>query len=62
MQAVARAPDTQLYTAWLDGQPAATAAMSVTGGVAALHGTSTLPAFRGRGSRPRCWPGVCIKP
>lgn len=51
MRAVARAPATQLYTAWLDGQPAATAAMSVSGGVAALHGTSTLPVFRGRGAQ-----------
>ncbi|ACO46911.2 GNAT family N-acetyltransferase [Deinococcus deserti] len=51
MRAVAQAPDTRLYTAWLDGQPAATAAMSLTDGLAALHGTSTLPAFRGRGAQ-----------
>lgn len=51
MRAVAHAPETRLYTAWLDGQPAATAAMSLTDGVAALHGTSTFPALRGRGAQ-----------
>ena len=33
----------------VDGQPAGTAALSVTQGVAAFYGTSTLPEFRGRG-------------
>lgn len=51
MQAVAQAEETHLFTAYLDALPAATAALSLTAGVAAFHGTSTLAAFRGRGAQ-----------
>ncbi len=49
MNAVAHAPGTRRFVAWLDGRPAATAALSTGEGVAAFHGTATLPHFRGRG-------------
>ncbi|GGM15937.1 GNAT family N-acetyltransferase [Deinococcus aerophilus] len=49
MDAVARAPGTRRFMAWLDGEPAAVAAMSMGEGVAAFHGTATLPPFRRRG-------------
>lgn len=49
MQLVSRAPHTRRFVAILDGQAVATAAMSLTDGVAACFGTSTLPDFRGRG-------------
>lgn len=49
MRLVAQAPGTVRLVAEVDGQPAGTAALSVTAGVAALYGTSTLPEFRGRG-------------
>ncbi|CAM3190547.1 N-acetyltransferase domain-containing protein [Deinococcus saxicola] len=49
MSVVAHAPGTRLFVADVDGRPAATAAQSITEGVAAFHGTATLPEFRGRG-------------
>ncbi|BDP40349.1 hypothetical protein DAETH_03180 [Deinococcus aetherius] len=49
MHCVAHAAGTRRLVAEVDGQPAGTAALSVTEGVAALYGTSTLPEFRGRG-------------
>ncbi|QFP77267.1 GNAT family N-acetyltransferase [Deinococcus sp. AJ005] len=49
MSLVAHAPGTQLFVADVDGLPAATAALSAVEGVAAFHGTATLPEFRGRG-------------
>lgn len=49
MSVVARAPGTHLFVADVDGRPAATAALSLVEGVAAFHGTATLPEFRGRG-------------
>ncbi|GHF89022.1 hypothetical protein GCM10017782_27800 [Deinococcus ficus] len=49
MRAVAQAPGTHLFTAQVDGRPAGTAALSLTDGVAAFHGTSTLAEFRERG-------------
>lgn len=49
MRLVAHAPGTVRLVAEVQGQPAGTAALSVTGGVAALYGTSTRPEFRGRG-------------
>ncbi|MBB5234579.1 GNAT family N-acetyltransferase [Deinococcus budaensis] len=49
MRLVGHAPGTVRLVAEVGGQPAGTAALSVTGGVAALYGTSTLPEFRGRG-------------
>ncbi|WP_245557864.1 GNAT family N-acetyltransferase [Deinococcus apachensis] len=51
MRLVAHAPGTQLMTALVEGKPAASAALSVQDGVAALYGTSTLPEFRGRGAQ-----------
>lgn len=51
MRVVAQLPGTQLYQAELDGQPAGTAALSLTEGVAALFGTSTLPGRRGLGAQ-----------
>ncbi|MFC4426697.1 GNAT family N-acetyltransferase [Deinococcus navajonensis] len=51
MQAVARAPGTQLYTVWQGDEVAATGAMSLIAGVAALHGASTRPAFRNQGAQ-----------
>jgi GNAT superfamily N-acetyltransferase len=49
MSVVAHAPGTQLFVAELNGTPAATAAMSLTEGIAAFHGTATLPEFRAQG-------------
>ncbi len=49
MSAVGHAPGTQLFVADVDGTPAATAALSITEGIAAFHGTATLPEFRGQG-------------
>ncbi|GGO41071.1 GNAT family N-acetyltransferase [Deinococcus humi] len=49
MMVVGHAPGTQLFVADVNGTPAATAALSVTEGIAAFHGTATLPKFRGRG-------------
>lgn len=49
MSVVAHAPGTRLFVAEMNGMPAATAALSVTGGVAAFHGTATFPEFRARG-------------
>lgn len=49
MSLVAHAPGTQLFIADVDGLPAATAALSAVEGVAALHGTATLPEFQRRG-------------
>lgn len=51
MRAVAHLPGTQLYQAHVGGQPAGTAALSLTGGVAALFGTSALPDRRGLGAQ-----------
>ena len=51
MRVVGGAPGTRRFVAWLDGQPAATGAFALQGGVAALHGTSTRPEFRGRGAQ-----------
>jgi len=51
MRLVAHAPGTVRLVAEVDGRPAGTAALSVTEGVAALYGTSTLPGFRGRGAQ-----------
>lgn len=49
MRAVAHLPGTQLYQAHVDRLPAGTAALSLTAGVAALFGTSTVPDRRGLG-------------
>lgn len=49
MSVVGHAPGTRLFVADVAGTPAATAALSVTAGVAAFHGSATLPGFRGRG-------------
>lgn len=49
MRLVAHAPGTRRLVAEVDGQPAGTAALSLTDGVTAFHGTSTRPEFRGRG-------------
>jgi GNAT superfamily N-acetyltransferase len=43
------APAATLYLATVDGEPAATAALSVHGGVGYLADGATLPRFRGRG-------------
>ncbi|WP_034355498.1 GNAT family N-acetyltransferase [Deinococcus phoenicis] len=51
MRLVGQAPGTRRLVARVDGQPAATAALSLQNGVAALHGSSTLPEFRGRGAQ-----------
>jgi GNAT superfamily N-acetyltransferase len=39
----------QLFVGYLDGHPAAASELFVGGGIAGLHGVSTLAAFRGRG-------------
>ena len=49
MRAVALAPGTRLLCAWLEGELAGTAALTLSRGVAALHGTSTRPGQRGHG-------------
>ncbi|MCP2015412.1 GNAT superfamily N-acetyltransferase [Deinococcus sp. HSC-46F16] len=49
MRLVAHAPGAVRLVAEVDGEPAGTAALSVTQGVAAFYGTSTRPEFRGRG-------------
>ncbi|WP_227978560.1 GNAT family N-acetyltransferase [Deinococcus terrestris] len=49
MRLVAHAPGTVRLVAEVDEQPAGSAALSVTQGVAAFYGTSTRPEFRGRG-------------
>jgi GNAT superfamily N-acetyltransferase len=41
--------DTQLFLAWLDGQPVGGGALEIHDGVAALMAASTLPAYRKRG-------------
>ena len=41
--------DTQLYLAWLDGEPVSGGALELHDGVAALMAADTLPAFRKRG-------------
>lgn len=51
MAVVARAPGTRLFVAEVSGRPAATAALSLTGDVAAFHGTATLPEFQRRGAQ-----------
>lgn len=51
MQRVAQAPGTRLFVAQFGGQDAATGALYLQGGVAALHGTATCPGFRGRGAQ-----------
>lgn len=51
MRVVAHLPGTGLYQAHVVGQPAGTAALSLTAGVAALFGTSTLPGRRGLGAQ-----------
>lgn len=42
-------PDTQLFLAWLDGQPVSAGALEIHDGVAALMAGGTLPAFRNQG-------------
>lgn len=42
-------PGVRHYLAFVDGQPAAVAALHVQGSVACLAGAATLPQFRGRG-------------
>ncbi|MBZ9714051.1 GNAT family N-acetyltransferase [Deinococcus multiflagellatus] len=49
MQVVAAAPGTRLFVARRGGEAAGSAALSVTGGVAALFGMSTRPDYRGQG-------------
>lgn len=49
MRLVAHAAGTRRLVSEVGGQPAGTAALSVTLGFAAFYGTSTLPEFRGRG-------------
>ncbi|WP_104991653.1 GNAT family N-acetyltransferase [Deinococcus sp. NW-56] len=49
MRLVAHAAGTRRLVAEVNGQPAGTAALGVTQGVAAFYGTSTRPEFRGRG-------------
>ena len=51
MRRVASAAGTQLFTAQLGGQDIASGAVAITEGVAALHGTSTLPSERGKGAQ-----------
>lgn len=41
--------DTQLFLAWLDGQPVGGGALETHDGVAALMAAGTLPAYRNRG-------------
>ena len=38
-----------LYLGCLEGQPVATAELTIAGGVAGLYNITTLPAYRGRG-------------
>jgi GNAT superfamily N-acetyltransferase len=40
---------TACYLAWIDGEAAGAATMSVQGGLAELFGASTRPLFRNRG-------------
>ncbi|PTA68442.1 GNAT family N-acetyltransferase [Deinococcus arcticus] len=49
MRVVAAAPGTRLFVARRRGQPAGSAALSLSGGVAALFGMSTRPEWRGQG-------------
>jgi GNAT superfamily N-acetyltransferase len=42
-------PDTQLFLAWLNGQPVGGGALETHDGVAALMAAGTLPAYRNRG-------------
>ena len=51
MRAVGQATGTRLFVAEVGGQEAATGAVHLQDGVAALHGTATRPAFRGRGAQ-----------
>lgn len=51
MRAVGQAAGTRLFVAEVDGQAAATGAVHLQGGIAALHGTATRPACRGRGAQ-----------
>jgi GNAT superfamily N-acetyltransferase len=43
-------PDTRVWLAWLDGQPAAVAAAHRQAGVTLVEYVATLPAARGRGA------------
>ncbi len=45
----AQKADTQLFLAWIDGQPAGGGALEMHDGVAALMAADTLPAYRKRG-------------
>ena len=45
----AQKADTQLFLAWIDGQPAGGGALEIHDGVAALMAADTLPAYRKRG-------------
>lgn len=51
MQLVSQGTDTQLYTALIEGESAATAAMSIKDGIAAFFGTSTTPEYRRQGAQ-----------
>ena len=51
MRAVAQAAGTRLFVAEVDGQAAATGALHLQDGIAALHGTATRPDFRRRGAQ-----------
>ena len=51
MRAVGQATGTRLFVAEVGGQEAATGAVHLQDGVAALHGTATRPAFRGHGAQ-----------
>jgi Acetyltransferase (GNAT) family. len=48
---VGQATGTRLFVAEVGGQEAATGAVHLQDGVAALHGTATRPAFRGHGAQ-----------
>lgn len=49
MSVVAHVPGARLFVAEVDAAPAANAAMTITGGIAAFYGTATLAESRGRG-------------
>lgn len=51
MRRVASAAGTKLFVAKLEGQEVASGAVALEDGVAALHGTSTLPEERGKGAQ-----------
>lgn len=46
---VTRRPGTRLFLAWVDGRPAGTAELQMTGDIAWLSADTTLPHYRGRG-------------